>query len=100
MEATDEKVYDSTMMKRLVKRVWDNHDKENVKIKSVLSDGVHDSNENFKFPNGNRIKPAIKVKGNSIVSPENSKTRNGKVRRQAKDFQVGKGKKVRRQVDC
>ena len=84
LEVTDEKVHDGTMMKKLVKHVL-NTPHHNEKVKSVLADGAYDSNENFGFLNDERIKPAIKVKRNSVVSSKNSKTRNGEVRKQTKD---------------
>jgi transposase len=93
LEVTDEKVHDSRIMKRLVKHVLDNHDKENGKIKSVLSDGAYDSNENFKFLDDRRIKPAIKVKRNSIISSGSNKTRNREVSHQTRDFLKWKKKK-------
>jgi transposase len=93
LEATDEKVHDSRIMKRLVKHVLDNHDKENEKINSVLSDGAYDSSENFRFPDDRRIKPAVKVKRNSIISSRSNRVRNREVSHQTKDFLKWKKKK-------
>ena len=61
LEVTDEKVHDGKVMRRLVKRVLDSRDGENVGIKSALSDGAYDSNENFKILNDKGIEPAIKA---------------------------------------
>ena len=93
LEITDEKANDSRIMRKLVKHVLDKHDEKNPKIKSVLSDGAYDSNENFRFPNGKRIKPAIKVKRNSVISSHSNKMRNREVGHQTKDFLKWKKKK-------
>jgi hypothetical protein len=70
LEVTDEKVYDGNVMEQLVKQVLEN---KNIKIKSALGDGSYDSNENFKYLQKNKIKPAIKVRKNSIISCKNNK---------------------------
>jgi len=93
LEVTDEKVHDGKVMRKLVKHVLDNHDGKKMKIKSVLSDGAYDSNNNFRFLNDKRIKPAIKVKRNSIISPRSNKMRNREVIQQTKDFLKWKKKK-------
>ena len=80
-------------MRKLVKNVLDNHDEKKVKIKSVLSDGAHDANKNFRFPNDKRIKPAIKVKRNSTISYKSNRMRN-KVIQQTKDFLKWKNRKI------
>ena len=90
---TDEKVHDGQMMKKLVKHVLNGHHHHGEKVKSVLADGAYDSNANFKFLNDERIKPAIKVKRNSVVSTKNSKTRNCEVWQQTKDFLKWKRKR-------
>ncbi len=84
LEVTDEKVHDGTVMKKLVGHVLDSH-QHNKRVKSVLADGAYDSNANFRFLDGERIKPAIRVRRNSVASTKNSKTRNGEVWQQAKD---------------
>ncbi len=93
LEVTDEKVHDGKVMRRLVKHVLDNHDGENVGIKSALSDGAYDSNENFKLLNDNGIEPAIKVRRNSIISSKSNRMRNREVMQQTKDFLKWKKKK-------
>ena len=93
LEVTDEKVHDSRIMKRLVKHVLDNHDGENVRIKSVLSDGAYDSNENFKILDDKGIEPAIKVRKNSTTSSKSHRMRNREAMQQAKDFLKWKKKK-------
>ena len=93
LEVTDEKVHDGRIMRRLVKHVLDNHDGESVRIKSALSDGAYDSNENFKLLDDNGIEPAIKVIKNSITSSKSNRMRNREVMQQTKDFLKWKKKK-------
>ena len=57
-----------------------------IKIKSALGDGSYDSNENFKYLQKNKIKPAIKVRKNSIISSKNNKIRNRDVKFQTRDL--------------
>ena len=86
LEVTDEKVHDGAMMRKLVKHVLNaRHHHHGEKVQSVLADGAYDSNANFRFLNGKGIKPAIKVRRNSVVSAKNSKSRNGEARRQTRD---------------
>jgi hypothetical protein len=84
LEVTDEKVHDDKMLTKLIDRVLDNHGI--TKIKSVLADGVFDSNANFRYIEDKRIKAGIKVRKNSIVSPKNNGLRNKEVMRQSKDL--------------
>jgi hypothetical protein len=92
LEVTDEKVHDGTMMKKLVKRVLRTR-YHGEKVKSVLADGAYDSNANFKFLDDGGIKPAIRVRRNSVVSTKNSKARNGEVWQQTRDFLKWKRKR-------
>jgi hypothetical protein len=84
LEVTDEKVHDGKMLTKLIDRVLDNQGI--TKIKSVLADGAFDSNANFRYIEDKRIKPGIKVRNNSIVSPKNNGLRNKEVMRQSKDL--------------
>ena len=93
LEVTDEKVHDGKVMRRLVQHVLDNHDGESVGIKSALSDGAYDSNENFRFLDDKGIEPAIKVRKNSITSSKSNRMRNRVVKQQTKDFLRWKKKK-------
>ncbi len=96
LEVTDEKIHDGKMMKKLVEDVVlkINHaKKKEVRINSLIGDGSYDSNENFKFLNEKRIKPVIKVKRNSIISPRNNKIRNKETKLQTKDFLQWKKKR-------
>jgi hypothetical protein len=54
-------------MSKLIEYILINNN--NIKIKSFFGDGsLYDSNENFKYFQKKRIKPAIKVRKNSIIS--------------------------------
>ena len=55
------------VMPKLIEQVLENNNKD-IKIKSCLGDGSYDSNENFKYLQKKRIRPAIKVRKNSIIS--------------------------------
>jgi hypothetical protein len=87
LEVTDEKVHDSKMMKKLVKHVLNNNNNTTTrrrrrknKIYSFIGDGAYDSNANFKFLKDCSIRPIIKVRRNSVVSPTNNKIRNREVK--------------------
>src|SRR6476660_4410751 len=90
LEVTDEKVHDRKVIKQMIEQVLNNN--HNIKIKSFLGDGAYDSNENFKYLQKKRIRPIIKVKRYSIISPKNNNARN-KVRFQIKDYQKWKKKR-------
>jgi hypothetical protein len=83
LDVTDEKVYDGKVMEQSVEQVLENR---NVKIESVLAYGSYDSNKNFKYLQKKEIKPAIKVKKNSIISLKNNRLRNREVSSQIKDL--------------
>jgi hypothetical protein len=54
-------------MSKLIEDILINNN--NIKIKSVFGDGsFYDSNENFKYFQKKRIRSAIKVRKNSIIS--------------------------------
>ena len=91
LKVTDEKVHDSKMLKKLVNHVLDNPDKR--KIKSVLADGAHDANRNFRYLEDKKIIPGIKIRRNSIVSPKNNKLRNKESRLQPKNLLKWKKKR-------
>src|SRR3954454_10977567 len=69
LEVTNEKVHDSSMLKKLVNHVLDNR---GIMIESVLADGAHDTNTNFQFLEQKGITPGIKVRKNSIISIRNN----------------------------
>lgn len=84
LEVTDEKVHDGKVMPRLIEHVLENN--KDVKIESALGDGSYDNNENFKYLQKKKIKPAIKVRKNSIVSLKNNRSRNREVKFQTRDL--------------
>jgi hypothetical protein len=52
LEITEDKVHDNKILKKMVNQVLDNSDDDDenkIKIKSVLVDGVHDTNKNFQY---------------------------------------------------
>jgi hypothetical protein len=56
---------DGKIMPKLIEQILENSN--NIKIKSVSCDGSYDSNENFKYLQNKRIRPAaIKVRKNSL----------------------------------
>jgi hypothetical protein len=59
LEVTNEKVHDGRMLTKLVNHVLDNH---TTKIQSVLADGAHDTNRNFRYLEENEITPGNKGK--------------------------------------
>ena len=85
LEVTDEKVHDGKVMQKLIEHVLKRND-DDIKIKSTLGDGSYDSNENFKYLQKKRIRPAIKVRRNSIISSKNNSLRNKEVHCQLKDL--------------
>lgn len=92
LEVTDEKVHDSKMLKKLVNQVL-KIKLHRIRIRSVLADGVHDTNKNFQYLEDKIITPGIKVRKNSIVSSRNNKLRNKEVRLQTKDLLKWKKKR-------
>ena len=85
LEVTDEKSHDGKVMSKLIEHILKRNN-NNIKIKSSLGDGSYDSNENFNYLQKNKIKPAIKVRKNSIISSKNNKVRNSEVISQTKDL--------------
>src|SRR5215467_7748987 len=77
LEGTSEEVQDSKMLKKLVDNV-----SENNKTKGVLTDGMYDSNNNFRYLSKNHIKPGIKTRRNSKIKSTNCRPRNMSVLRQ------------------
>jgi hypothetical protein len=85
LEVTDEKVHDGKVMPKLIEYIL-KRSKNNIKIKSALGAGSYDSNENFNYLQKNKIKPAIKVRKNSIILRKNNSLRNREVYSQLKDL--------------
>ena len=79
------------MLKKLVNHVLDTHHKK--KIKSVLADGAHDTNMNFRYLEVKKIIPSIKIRSNSIVSPKNNRLRNKESKLRTKNLLKWKKKR-------
>ena len=64
LEVTDEKVHDSRLLKTLVDQIPNRSDekKNTIQVKSILADGAHDTNRNFKYLEQKGITPGIKVR--------------------------------------
>ncbi len=60
--------------------------RKNKILHSFIGDGAYDSNANFKFLKDCNIQSIIKVRRNSVVSPQNNKMRNREVKLQTKDL--------------
>ncbi len=91
LEVTDEKVHDGKIMPKLIEHILKNNN--DIKIESALGDGSYDSNENFKYLQKKRIRPAIKVRKNSIISLKNNSLRNREVKFQTRDLLQWKKKR-------
>jgi len=63
MSVTKEDVHDGKLLKELVGDVIS----KNNNIQKVLADGAYDSKDNFKYLDGLKITPAIKVRKNSSI---------------------------------
>jgi hypothetical protein len=62
-------------MPKLIEHILKRNNND-IKIESALGDGLYDSNENFKYLQKKRIRSAIKVRKNSIISSKNNNVRN------------------------
>jgi hypothetical protein len=92
LEVTDEKVHDGKVMSKLIEHILKKNNND-IKIKSALSDGSYDTNENFKYLQNKKIRPVIKVRKNSIISSKNNKIRNREVKFQTRDLLKWKKKR-------
>ncbi|MGC2682840.1 MAG: transposase [Candidatus Nitrosopolaris sp.] len=70
LEVTSEEVRDGKVLNKLIDNA-----SENNKVRSVLADGMYDSNKNFRYLSKNHIKPGIKTRSNSKVNKQVSKSR-------------------------
>lgn len=91
LEVTDDKVHDGKVMCKLVDHVLKQNNAVN--IKTILTDGAYDSNENFTYLREKKILPGINVRKNSIISSKNNKIRNREVKSQTRDFLKWKKKR-------
>ena len=85
LEVTDEKVHDAKVMTKLIEHILKRNNKD-IKIELALGDGSYDSNESFKYLQKKRIRSAIKVRKNSIISSKNNNVRNREVKFQKRDL--------------
>ena len=65
LEVTSEEVHDGKVLNKLIDDA-----SENNKVRSVLADGMYDSNRNFRYLSKNHIKPGIKTRSNSKVNKQ------------------------------
>ena len=95
LEVTDEKTHDGKMLRKLVNHVLDvSREPNKIKVKSVLADRAYDSNTNFRYLEDKKIKPGVKVRKNSVVSPKNNILRNKEaIQQQTKDLLKWKKKR-------
>ena len=77
LEVTSEEVHDGMILKKLVDNASENNN-----LKSILADGMYDSNNNFRYLSKNHIKPGIKTRSNSKVKSTNCHARNMSVVKQ------------------
>ena len=77
LEVTSEEVHDGKILKKLVDNASENNN-----LKSILADGMYDSNNNFRYLSKNHIKPGIKTRSNSKVKSTNCHARNMSVVKQ------------------
>ncbi|HXP52061.1 MAG TPA: IS5 family transposase [Bacteroidia bacterium] len=77
LEVTSEEVHDGKILKKLVDDASANN-----KVKTVLADGMYDSNKNFRYLSKNHIKPGIKTRSNSKARSTNCYARNMSLLRQ------------------
>ncbi len=63
MNVTKENVHDGKILKELVGDVIS----KNNNIQKVLADGAYDSKDNFRYLDGLKITPVIKVRKNSSI---------------------------------
>jgi IS5 family transposase len=81
LEVTSEEVHDGRILKKLVDNASENNN-----LKSILADGMYDSNNNFRYLSKNHIKPGIKTRSNSKVKSTNCHARNMSVVKQQANF--------------
>jgi hypothetical protein len=93
LEVTNEKSHDGKVMPKLIEYVLKRNSNKDIRIKSALGDGSYNSNKNFNYLQKNKIKPAIKVRNNSIISSKNNKIRNREAKFQTRDLLKWKKKR-------
>jgi transposase len=87
LEVTNEKVHDGKVLPKLVDDITI---KQNKIVDSAIADGAYDNNKNFQFLSFRGIKPAIKVRKNSICKKTNHYLRNNSLKIQKNNLQQWK----------
>jgi IS5 family transposase len=79
LEVTSEEVHDGKVLKKLVDSASENNN-----LKGIFTDGMYESNKNFRYLSKNHNKPGIRTRSNSKVRSTNCHARNmSAVRQQA-----------------
>jgi len=87
LDVTSEQVHDGKVLSELIDDITINQNKT---VESVIADGSYDSNRNFQLLSFKGIRPAIKVRKNSIYRKTNHYLRNKAVQSQKTDLQQWK----------
>ena len=87
LKVTSEQVHDGKVLSELIDDITINQNKA---VESVIADGSYDSNRNFQLLSFKGIRPAIKVRKNSIYRKTNHYLRNKAVQSQKTDLQQWK----------
>jgi transposase len=87
LKVTSEQVHDGKVLPELINDIII---KQNKIIETAIMDGSYDSNRNFQFLSFKGIRPAIKVRKNSIYRKTNHYLRNKAVQSQKTDLQQWK----------
>jgi transposase len=87
LDVTSEQVHDGKVLSELIDDITINQNKT---VESVIADSSYDSNRNFQLLSFKGIRPAIKVRKNSIYKKTNHYLRNKAVQSQKTDLQQWK----------
>ena len=87
LQVTSEQVHDGKVLPELIEDITI---KQNKRVNTVIADGSYDSNRNFQLLSFKGIRPAIKVRKNSIYRKRNHYLRNKAVQSQKTDLQQWK----------
>ena len=84
LHVTSEQVHDSKLLPKLIDDITI---KQNKIVDSMIADGAYDNNKNFQYLSFRGIKPAIKVRKNSICKKTNHYLRNKQVKIQKTNYE-------------
>jgi len=87
LQVTSEEVHDGKVLPELIEDITI---KQNKEIDMTIADGAYDNNNNFQILSFRGIKPAIKVRKNSICKKTNHYQRNKSVKMQKNNLQQWK----------